>query len=282
MVKIMSKDNLGDRMKTYYENRYRFYLTRRTPCIIRIDGNSFHSFTRGFAKPYDMVLKQSMWETAEYLCSHIMGAKFAYVQSDEISILVLDYSSKLTTEAWFDYNIQKMVSVSAAMATLKFLDYMRDFYTMLTERLEKYNNIPDCNVESKILTVDQALDKADKILRKLNGGAFFDARAFSIPKEEVNNYFVWRQQDATKNSVMTLAQQYYSQSALNGVKYKEAEDMLFTEKGINWNDLPTVVKRGSCSVKPLGVEDARGFKIDTEIPIFTQDREYVNQRIVFE
>jgi tRNA(His) 5'-end guanylyltransferase len=272
---------LGDRMKEYYENITRNKLTRRTPVIIRLDGKAFHTFTRGFDKPFDKCIVRSMQETMNYLCNNIQGCVLGYTQSDEISLLLCDYQ-KLDTAAWFDYNIQKMVSVSAAMATFKFMGSLREFYMILTERLEKYNNIPDCNVESKILTVDQALDKADKILRKLNGGAFFDARAFSIPKEEVNNYFVWRQQDATKNSVMTLAQQYYSQSALNGVKYKEAEDMLFTEKGINWNDLPTAVKRGSCSVKPIGVEDARGFKIDTEIPIFTQDREYVNQRIVFE
>jgi tRNA(His) 5'-end guanylyltransferase len=272
---------LGDRMKEYYENITRNKLTRRAPVIIRLDGKAFHTFTRGFDKPFDKCIVRSMQETMNYLCNNIQGCVLGYTQSDEISLLLCDYQ-KLDTAAWFDYNIQKMVSVSAAMATFKFLDSMRDFYTMLTERLDKYNNIPDCNVESKILTVDQALDKADKILRKLNGGAFFDARAFSIPKEEVNNYFVWRQQDATKNSVMTLAQQYYSQNALNGVKYKEAEDMLFTDKGINWNDLPTAAKRGACSVKPLDVGDARGFKIDTEIPIFIQDREYVNQRIVFE
>lgn len=272
---------LGDRMKEYYENITRNKLTRRTPVIIRLDGKAFHTFTRGFDKPFDKCIVKSMQETMNYLCNNIQGCVLGYTQSDEISLLLCDYQ-KLDTAAWFDYNIQKMVSVSAAMATFKFLDSMRDFYTMLTERLEKYNNIPDYNVESQSLTEEQAISKAEKIYRKLMGGAFFDARAFSIPKEEVNNYFIWRQQDATKNSVMTLAQQYYSQNALNGVKYKEAEDMLFTEKGINWNDLPTAVKRGSCSVKPLDVEDARGFKVDTEIPIFTQDREYVNQRIVFE
>lgn len=272
---------LGDRMKEYYENITRNKLTRRTPVIIRLDGKAFHTFTRGFDKPFDKCIVRSMQETMNYLCNNIQGCVLGYTQSDEISLLLCDYQ-KLDTAAWFDYNIQKMVSVSASMATFKFLDSMRDFYTMLTDKLEKYNNIPDCNVESQSLTEEQAINKAEKIYRKLMSGAFFDARAFSIPKEEVTNYFIWRQQDATKNSVMTLAQQYYSQDALNGVKYKDAEDMLFTEKGINWNDLPTVVKRGSCSVKPLDAEDARGFKVDTEIPIFTQDREYVNKRIVFE
>ena len=272
---------LGDRMKEYYENITRNKLTRRCPVIIRLDGKAFHTFTRGFDKPFDKCIVTSMQETMNYLCNNIQGCVLGYTQSDEISLLLCDYQ-KLDTAAWFDYNIQKMVSVSAAMATFKFLDSMRDFYTMLMEYRERYNNLNDYNVESQALTEEQAINKAEKIYRKLMGGAFFDARAFSIPKEEVNNYFIWRQQDATKNSVMTLAQQYYSQNALDGVKYKEAEDMLFTEKGINWNDLPTAVKRGSCSVKPLDVEGVRGFKVDTEIPIFTQDREYVNQRIVFD
>ena len=116
---MTTKDSLGDRMKRNYEDRYRIYLTRRTPVIIRIDGKAFHSFTKGLNRPYDMVLKQSMWETAKDLCENIMGCQLAYIQSDEISLLLTDYR-KLTTEAWFDYNLQKICSVSASMATRAF------------------------------------------------------------------------------------------------------------------------------------------------------------------
>ena len=113
------KDSLGDRMKNYYENAYRMHLTRRTPVIIRIDGCHFHTFTRGMKKPYDMVLKKAMWNTALHLCENIQNARLAYVQSDEISILLVDYN-KFATSAWFDNNIQKMASVSASMATMSF------------------------------------------------------------------------------------------------------------------------------------------------------------------
>ena len=278
----MSNDmTLGDRMKQYYENVTRTYLTRRTPAIIRLDGKAFHTFTRGFDKPFDKCIVRSMQETMNFLCNSIQGCVIGYTQSDEISLVLCDYQ-KLDTSAWFDYNIQKLVSVSASMATFKFLDCMRDYAYLLQHRLNAYNAITDYGIEHVELTYEQAMNKADKIIRKLQSGAFFDARAFSIPKEEVCNYLIWRQQDATKNSVMTLAQQYYSQNQLNGVKYKQAEDKLFTEKGINWNDLPTAVKRGSCSVKPLNVEGIRTFSIDADIPIFTQDRDYVEKRIVFE
>jgi len=114
----MSNDSLGDRMKGY-ENIERRYLTRRMPAIIRVDGKAFHTFTRGFQKPFDMILMQAMWDTAKYLCENIMGCKIAYVQSDEISLLLTDYDD-IRTQAWFDKNIQKMVSVSASMATLGF------------------------------------------------------------------------------------------------------------------------------------------------------------------
>ena len=115
----MTKDSLGDRMKENYENVYRIRLTRRTPVIIRIDGRAFHSFTKKFCRPYDLVFKQTMWNTAQYLCEKIQNARIAYVQSDEISILMVDYN-KLTTSAWFDNNMQKICSVSASMATLFF------------------------------------------------------------------------------------------------------------------------------------------------------------------
>ena len=98
-------DSLGDRMKGY-ENIERKYLTRRLPTIIRVDGICFHSFTKGFQRPFDMILVESMWDTAKYLCENIMGCKIAYIQSDEISLLLTDYDN-FTTQAWYDKNVQK-------------------------------------------------------------------------------------------------------------------------------------------------------------------------------
>ena len=113
-----AKDSLGDRMKAY-ENVSRNYLTRKIPVIIRIDGKSFHTFTRGMEKPFDAILTETMKRTMKYLCENIQGCAFGYTQSDEITLVLTDYDNP-TTDAWFGYNIQKMASVSASMATLAF------------------------------------------------------------------------------------------------------------------------------------------------------------------
>ena len=115
----MKNDSLGDRMKEFYENRYRFYLPRKVPVMIRLDGRSFHSFTKGFLRPYDEVFHNAMNTTLLYLCKNIQGCKFGYTQSDEISLVLTDLDT-LTTDGWFDYGVQKMCSVAASMATLEF------------------------------------------------------------------------------------------------------------------------------------------------------------------
>jgi len=113
------KTSLGDRMKENYEKRTRILLPRRTYTLIRVDGKAFHTYTRGLIKPFDAKLVEDMDETAAYMCQNIQGAKFAFVQSDEISILLTDFD-QLSTDAWFDGNVQKMTSVSASLATAKF------------------------------------------------------------------------------------------------------------------------------------------------------------------
>ena len=113
------QDDLGNRMKGQYEDRTRYSLPRRTYTIIRLDGKAFHTFTRNMKRPYDENLMKIMDETAKFLCEEIQGAQFAYTQSDEISLLLTDFE-KITTDAWFDGNIQKMVSVAASLATQEF------------------------------------------------------------------------------------------------------------------------------------------------------------------
>ena len=113
------KDSIGDRMKEFYENRTRIMLPRRTYTIIRIDGKAFHSYTRGLDRPFDMQFIADMDATACYLCENIQGSKLAFVQSDEISIVLTDFD-KIGTAAWFDGNIQKMASISSSLATAKF------------------------------------------------------------------------------------------------------------------------------------------------------------------
>ena len=246
-------DSLGNRMKNYYENTYRVYLTHRTPVIIRIDGKAFHSFTKEFELPYDIVFKNTMWKTAKYLCENIQNTKLAYVQSDEISILMTDYD-KLTTSAWFDNNLQKICSVSASMATMAFNKFFAE--ECLFTKKENYDSI----YAGKINT------------------AMFDSRAFNIPELDVCNYFIWRQQDATRNSIETLGRCYFSASELHKVNCNQIQDKLMTEKNINWNNSPTFYKRGACIKK----DDLGRWQLDLEIPVFTQDRSYIEDTFLRE
>lgn len=251
--------SIDSRMKEYYELRNRRYLIRRTPVIIRIDGKAFHTYTRGLQKPFDTDLIDDMQNTALKLCREIQGCKFGYVQSDEISLLLTDYDT-LTTDAWFDYCQNKIESISASLATSIFNEL----------RIRR-------NIESYIFSSNKALDRYDIRLFKYNM-ANFDSRAFNIPREDAANYFVWRQQDATKNSISMLAQSLYSHNQLNGKNSSEMQEMCF-QKGVNWNDLPTAQKRGTAIYKK-----SQGFEHDTwyinpETPIFSINRELIENLI---
>lgn len=180
--KKMKRDNLGNRMKIFYEEISKTKLMRRTPVIIRIDGKAFHTFTRGFIRPFDNVLIQTMQETAKYLCENIQGCQLTYTQSDEISLLLIDYQ-RFETSAWLDYEVQKMCSISASMATMVF---NRTFSETVSD-----------------LKVDNT-KPMDTYFGAAYFGAMFDARAFNIPKEEVANYFYWRQLDASRNSIQMV------------------------------------------------------------------------------
>lgn len=120
MILIMGnkKDSLGDRMKRY-ENVPKVRLVRRMPVIVRLDGKAFHTFTRGFVKPFDSLLMQTMNDTMKYLCENIQGCVMAYTQSDEITLVLVDYQT-LTSDAWFDNSVEKMCSIAASMATVAF------------------------------------------------------------------------------------------------------------------------------------------------------------------
>lgn len=254
------KDSLGDRMKENYENRSKTYLVRRMPVIIRIDGKAFHTFTRGLKKPYDEIFHNAMNQTMKYLCENIQGCKLGYTQSDEITLLLTDYDT-LTTDAWFDNNVQKICSVSASMATMAFNKYIREFSR---DTLRKINNAFTCtNEEHNYATaLERAIDK----------GAMFDSRCFNIPQEETTNCFVWRQQDATRNAIQMLGQCNFTHRELQGKSCNDIQDMLMLQKGINFNDMPAKFKRGVCCRKG----DGGKWVIDEEIPIFTQDRDYVD------
>lgn len=214
------------------EMRSRSYLGTRSYVIIRLDGAAFHSYTRGLVRPFDKGLAEDMDETATYLCQNIQGARCAYVQSDEISILVSDIGSN-ETQPLYKNQIQKIVSKTAGMASAKFniLRMARKF----------------CELSSKAKSIGENIDYDDFVLDLLENSklAHFDSRVlcFSDPVE-AHNCLLWRQNDATKNSISMAAQSVYSHKELNKKNGSEMQEMLF-QKGINWNDYPERFKRGA-------------------------------------
>jgi len=260
------KDQLGDRMKKFYEDRTRFTLPRRTYTIIRIDGKAFHTYTRGLTRPFDIGLIEDMDATATFLCKNIQGAKCGFVQSDEISILLTDFD-KIGTDAWFDGNIQKMASIASSLATAEFnrLRMKRQYWV---------------DAQTPFLIDNFYFDKI-----KL---ATFDARVFTIPSEdEVINYFIWRQQDTVRNSISSVAQFHYSHKELNGKSTSDMQDMIH-EKGDNWNDYDAKFKRGrfifrqSVELETPYVDLAtaqhsyvRNVWVSEECPTFSKQREFL-------
>lgn len=205
---------LGSRMKNYEFSTRRFisdYIEgdldlgddfqsrRETPYImIRLDGKAFHTYTKGLKKPFDSLLQKAMIETAKYLCEEIQGAWLAYTQSDEITI-VLGPKPNENSQIWYDGNIQKMVSVSASIATQKFNEI----------RFNQTNKFKP---------------------------AFFDSRVFIVPNSvEVINNLIWRQQDAIRNSVAAVAQANFSPKELHGKNQKDQLEML-NAINIDWNN----------------------------------------------
>lgn len=256
-------DELGKRMKENYETISKYRLTRRTPVIVRIDGRAFHTFTKGFQKPFDEVLMKSMQTTMKYLCENVQGCVLGYTQSDEISLLLIDYQN-LNSGAWFDNEVQKICSISASMATMIFnKEFNRIAKTYIYETMKAWNISDD---EKKyIKTLEKAMIK----------GAMFDSRAFNIPKEEVTNYFYWRQLDATRNSIEMVGQAYFSHNELHCKSCNDIQDMLHEQKGINWNDYSVPKKRGTCCIKTDS-----GWVVDEEIPIFKgEGRDYIDHLV---
>ena len=259
-------DDLGTRMKSYYENIPKTKLMRRTPVAIRIDGKAFHTFTKGFDRPFDKVLMTTMQETTQYLCENIQGCVFGYTQSDEITLILIDYK-QLNSSAWFDYEVQKICSIAASMATMAF------------------NKLFDINVDKFIYNPDNMGITRDETVYAVNlihnyrlsrtKGAMFDARCLNIPKEEVTNLIYWRQLDATRNSIQMVGQANFSHEELQNKSCNDIQNMLLTEKDINWNSYPTSCKRGTAVIKG----DWRWI-IDVSMPILKgENRQYVDRFI---
>lgn len=249
-------DELGNRMKSNYENVTRYYLSRRTPVILRLDGKAFHTFTKGFDKPFDSILVEAMQYITEQLCKNVQGCVFGYCQSDEISLLLVDYK-KLNSDAWFDYNIQKCSSVAASLATNYFNSYLLD-----------------CITSFKGFEQDDEINFLSNKLFK----ASFDARIFNIPKEEVVNYFIWRQNDCIRNAINSIGQHYFSHKNLQHKNVSQIKEMLVKNK-INEEDYSGFCRFGSSIIKDC--KDGKEEWVTVISPIFKENRNFINRTFIF-
>ena len=272
------KDELGDRMKQY-EYVTRTHLTKRTPVVIRVDGRAFHNFTKGFQRPFDRVFQRSMHLTMKYLCENIQGCVLGYQQSDEITLVLVDYK-RINSCSWFDYNIQKCASIASSMASVAFNNFFTDnvydiAYCELT-------NISDNNCHEEFGFKSEECERLFKTyVLAIDKMPMFDARCFNIPKEEVANCILWRQNDATRNSIAMVGSANFTQKELYKKSCNEIQDMLMVQKNINWNEFPTYLKRGCCCIKKMdsGYKRPKWY-IDLDIPIFTGNgREYIENLV---
>ena len=213
----IKKDSLGDRQKAYEAVNDRM-LVPKMPFIIRVDGKAFHTYTRGFVKPFDNIMGITMIEVTKKLCEEIPGTVLGYTQSDEITI-VCKYTDRIVSQAWFNGRVRKIETIAASKATKwfnkifseKVHDYIENF-----EGTEEYKNTLRLFYNKKI------------------GMAEFDARVFNIPEWDCINNVIWRQQDATRNSVEAVGHANFSTKELHKVNCDGIKEMLLKQKNINW------------------------------------------------
>lgn len=248
---------LDERMKKY-EYVTRHYLMCRTPVIVRIDGKAFHTFTKGMKKPFDHIFMESIQDTMKYLCENVQGCVLGYCQSDEISLLLIDYDT-LETSAWFDNNLSKIISITSSLASVYF---NQQFYINLVDYRVK-------NYKSK----NRDVEYENRLLANISSLPVFDSRAFNLSKEEVNNYFVWRQQDAIKNAIQMIGRAYFTHKELENKNGQDIVDMLDNIK-VNYHSYTTSEKRGTCCIKT-----DKGWELDAEIPIFKDNKDYIEKLV---
>lgn len=281
----MDRSDLATRMKDY-EAISKTRLMKRCPVICRIDGKAFHTFTRGFKRPFDEILIKTMQETTKYLCENIQGCVLGYTQSDEITLVLVDYK-ELNTAPYFDYEVQKLCSIIASMTTMTF---NRLFTENVEASFREEFTKRGLNGSNEVDGFNKLQDEYKVYTNKLNQ-AMFDCRVFNIPKEEVTNNIYWRQLDASRNSVQMVGQANFSHNKLQKKSCNKIQDMLMTQRGINWNDFPTYQKRGTCIIKESYIDagssdDSENVRthwiIDKNIPIFKgEGREYIEKLINF-
>lgn len=270
-------ETLSDRIKEY-ESNTQIKLIKKLPVIVRLDGRSFSKFTKGFEKPFDVEISDIFQKVTLALRKDIANAKFIYSQSDEISILLTDWDSNKQEDGgridtWYDYRIQKIVSVASAIATAEFNKYM--YLRMLElKELEESASIKGHTVYKEMCA------KKYNLLSKKLFKAVFDARVFNLPKDEVVNYFIYRQQDALRNSISSFARAFYSTKQLVGVNNPEKIKMVKEEFGIDFEtEVSQLQKVGFTVVTNLKADEIGKdkFELDIDIPIFKDNRDYIER-----
>lgn len=209
---MSNKDDFGDRMKLYEGIEAGRKLMPLLPIVARIDGKTFSTFCKGLERPYDERLSQLMQATTVFLMEKT-GALVGYTQSDEISLLW--YADDYKSQTFLNGRVTKLVSVLAGWASAYFTRHLPSYIP------EKGHVVP-C----------------------------FDARVWNVPnREEAANCFLWREKDATKNSISMAARAHFSHKSLMNMSGKEMQERLFQEAGINWNGYPAFFKRGSFYIR---------------------------------
>lgn len=256
-----AKLSLGDRMKKYYESRSKIKLLRRIYTLVRVDGQAFKTYTSNLKRPFDEGLMEDMEEATKHACSKIQGAKFGYVQSDEITILITDFED-INTDAWFDNDIQKLTSLTASYVATKF-NQLR----IIRALSNNYSVGDEGMVQSKpVIELIQKIKLAD-----------FDSRAFQLPtKTEVENYFIWRQQDIIRNSISSAARVHFSAKILEKVN-SDGKIYMLKEKGIIWDEIDRYYKNGRLIYKDTSSQ--RKEWTVTSLPKFTEDKEILSSLI---
>jgi len=234
-------DQLGNRMKEY-ERVYSHRLLKNTPAVVRVDGRAFSGLVPSWMKPYSEEFALSMEQAARHVCEDISCAQFAYIQSDEVSFLFLDYQRKETSPP-FDYKINKLISIIPSLMSVHFSRWFQRTMTAAGQQT-------------------------------LNRTTVFDGRAFNLPNtSEVIRYFIWRQKDCERNSVLSLAQKYIPHREMHKLSVKDLKEKLEEEWNVSWDGLPTKQKYGRTVI----YRESEKWTIDHSPPLFTEEPQYLLQ-----
>ena len=262
MEEMEYMEKLSEKMKRL-ENETNYVLRKKTPVILRIDGRSFSKFTKGLDKPFDKDLSNIYQKIVSELHKEMDNVKFIYSTSDEINILMTDWTND-NTEAWYNYRLQKLSSIASSLVTVKFNKAVLDLKNEYWSRAMAKDTTPEDD--------EYNLTKY-KLWRDKQFKAMFDCRAFNLEKEDVVPYFIYRQKDAIRNSISSLANAYFSHKTLEGKNQKEKLQMVKDETGIDWNELSIIQQRGFVVYKR-----AKGdWVVDDNIPEFMIDRNYIER-----